>query len=75
MKKFDFMKLGYSKTEVCNAIDEYILNDRYRKMMKRRHCDGAHYDTIAEEFCLSEGRVKEIICKCNRTLKTQLNIT
>lgn len=66
------MELGWSRTQVSDFIDEWIFSERDRKMLKMRHLDGAFYDTIAGEMNLSEGRVKEIICECNRVLKSHI---
>ena len=44
-------------------IDEYIHNERNRRILKRRLIDGICYEPLAEEFDLSVRRVKNIIYK------------
>jgi len=53
----------YTNSQISNLIDEYIHNERDRKILKRRLCDGILYEQLAEEFDLSVQRVKAIIYK------------
>ena len=53
----------YSNSEITRLIDEYIHNERNRKMLKRRMVDGICYEPLAEEFGLSVRRTKSIIYK------------
>ena len=46
-----------------NLIDEWIFNERDRKILKRRLLDGICYEPLAEEFDLSVRQVKNIIYK------------
>ena len=43
----------YSRTELNNTIDEWILNEKYRAILKRRLLDGICYEPLAEEFDMS----------------------
>lgn len=52
-----------SRSEIEAAIDEWILNERDRKILKRRMIDGICYEPLAEEFDLSVQRVKAIVYK------------
>ena len=54
---------GYelSRTQINNIIDEWILNERNRKLLKRRFVDGICYEPLAEEFELSVRQVKSIV--------------
>ena len=44
-----------------NLIDQWIFNERDRKMLKRRLLDGIKYEDLAEEFDMSVRQVKKII--------------
>lgn len=52
-----------SRAQIEKLIDLWILNERDRKLMKRRMCDGVTYEQLGEEFCLSTQRVKAIVYK------------
>jgi DNA-directed RNA polymerase specialized sigma24 family protein len=60
--------LDLSRTEISNAIDEWILNERDRKILKRRLLDGVCYEPLAEEFDLSVRHIKTIVYKCEDKL-------
>lgn len=60
--------LDLSRTEINNAIDEWILNERDRKILKRRLLDGICYEPLAEEFDLSVRHIKTIVYKCEDKL-------
>ena len=53
----------YSRTELNDAIDEWILNERNRRIVKRRLIDGICYEPLAEEFDMSVIQVKRIVYK------------
>lgn len=55
---------GKSRSEIDYIIDEWIFNERDRKILKRRLLDGICYEPLAEEFDLSVRRVKSIVYKC-----------
>lgn len=52
-----------SRSEVANAIDEWIFNERDRAILKRRLLDEICYEPLAEEFGLSVQSVKRIVYK------------
>ena len=50
-----------SRTEISALIDEWVLNERNRAILKRRFCDGICFEPLAEEFGLSVTQVKSIV--------------
>lgn len=52
-----------SRSEIELLIDEWILNERNRAILKRRLLDGICYEPLAEEFDLSVIQVKNIVYK------------
>lgn len=63
MKNFEM-----SRSEISNAIDEWIFKERDRKILKRRLLDGICYEPLAEEFDLSVRQVKNIVYKSEEKL-------
>lgn len=57
-----------SRTEIERDIDEWILNERNRRILKRRLLDGIIYEKLAEEFELSVRQVKDIVYKSKEKL-------
>lgn len=53
----------YSRTEIENAIDEWILNEMHRAILKRRLIDGICFEPLAEEFDMSVTQIKRIVYK------------
>jgi DNA-directed RNA polymerase sigma subunit (sigma70/sigma32) len=62
--KLDIEKYNKSTTEIAKIIDEWIFNERDRRILKRRLIDGLTYESLAEEFDLSTPRIKTIVYKC-----------
>ena len=58
----------YSRSELTEAIDELILNERNRAILKRRLIDGICYEPLAEEFEMSVRQIKRIVYKCEEIL-------
>ena len=54
-------QLDLSRSQIEDLIDEWILSERDRQILKRRMCDGITYDLLSEEFKLSVQRVKMIV--------------
>lgn len=52
-----------SRTEISELIDEWIFNEKYRAILKRRLLDGICYEPLAEEFDMSVRQVKNIVYK------------
>lgn len=58
------MKLDdLSRKEIEELIDQWIHNERNRKIMHRRLVDGVRFEQLAEEFELSVTQVKNIVYK------------
>lgn len=57
-----------STSEMQRLIDEYIFNDRDRKILKRRLIDGVCFDPLAEEFDLSVRQIKNIVYRSEQRL-------
>ena len=51
----------YKNSEMSDLIDEFIHNDKHRRMLKRRLIDGICYEPLAEEFEMSVRQTKTII--------------
>ena len=62
-----------SRSEIEQAIDEWILNERDRKILKRRLLDGIIYESLSYEFDLSVRHVKYIVYKGEDKLFSKLN--
>lgn len=58
----------YSRTEIVAVIDEWILNEKHRAIMKRRLVDGVCYEPLAEEFDMSVSQIKRIVYKCEEKI-------
>ncbi len=54
---------GLNRNEWEFLIDQWIFNERDRKILKRRLLDGICYEPLAEEFGLSTVQVKRIVNK------------
>lgn len=59
---------GLPRSQIERLIDEWILNERNRKILKRRILDGVCYEPLAEEFDLSVRQVKTIVYKSEEIL-------
>lgn len=53
----------YSRTEITEAIDEWILNEKHRAILKRRLIDGICFEPLSEEFDMSVRQIKRIVYK------------
>lgn len=58
MKQKEF-GIGYSQLE--KIIDEWILNERNRKILKRKLLDKVTFDNLAEESSLSVRQTQYIV--------------
>ena len=58
----------YSRTEITEAIDEWILNEKHRAILKRRLLDGICFEPLAEEFDMSVRQIKRIVYKSQEVL-------
>lgn len=57
--KFDSWNL--SRSQIAEAIDEWIFNENHRSILKRRLLDGLTYEELAGEFCISTQTAKRIV--------------
>lgn len=53
---------NYKRSDMCNAIDDYIINASYRLVLKLRYCEGLTYEQVGERTGYSTQHVKRI-CK------------
>ena len=63
----------YSRSELTTAIDEWILNERDRAILKRRLLDGICFEPLAEEFDMSVRQIKNIVYKSQEKLFRHLH--
>jgi len=52
------------RSELEHLIDEWIFNERNRKIVKRRLLDGICYEPLADEFDLTRQTVIKICQRC-----------
>lgn len=64
--------MDISRSQLSTIIDEWIFNERNRKILKRRLLDGLTYERLAEEFDLSVQQTKNIVYKCQDILTGHL---
>ncbi|MBD5383736.1 MAG: sigma-70 family RNA polymerase sigma factor [Ruminococcaceae bacterium] len=62
-----------SRTEISALIDEWILNERNRAILKRRLCDGICYEPLAEDFGLSVTQVKNIVYRSRKIISEHIS--
>lgn len=62
------------RSAIERMIDEWILNERDRAMLKRRLLDGICFEPLAEEFGLSVQQTKVRIYKAQARLFKHLHI-
>lgn len=58
----------YSRTELTEAIDEWILNQKHRALLKSRLIDGLTFEALAEMYDMSPRQIKRIVYKTQETL-------
>lgn len=66
------MVFNISTSQVEYLIDEWIFNERNRKIAKRKMIDGITFEKLAEEFDLSTQQVKTIVYRCQRVISKHL---
>ena len=65
------MKKDYSfrcRDDWLYLIDQWILNERNRMIIKRRIIDGITLEDLAEEFDYSVSQIKNIVYACEKAL-------
>ena len=55
--------MEYSNSRVREIIEDYIHDERHRRLMTRRLIDNVTIERLGEEFELSVSQVKRIIWK------------
>lgn len=65
MKASDF---NLPRSEIEKIIDEWIFNEQYRNILKRRLLDGITYEKLSDEFHFSTRHIKNIVYKCEKKL-------
>ena len=66
------MVFTQSRSEIESIIDEWIFNERNRKILKRRLLDGITFKKLSEEFDLSTQQVKSIVYKCQNVISLHI---
>ena len=61
-------EIDLPRSAIEHLIDEWILNEKYRAILKRRLLDGVCYEPLAEEFQMSVRQVKTIVYKSEAKL-------
>ena len=64
--------LNFSRREWEHIIDEWIFNERDRKILKRKLLDGITHERVAEEFDMSVRRIKVIVKKGTNILASKI---
>lgn len=57
------INVDVSRSQIEAVIDEWILSERDRAVLKRRFIDAICFEPLAEEFDLSVSQVKRICYK------------
>ena len=53
---------NYKRSDMCQAIENYVINSRYRQVLHLRFCEGYTYEEISDAVGYSTQHVK-YICK------------
>lgn len=59
---------GLTANDIIELIDQRVLNERDRKLLRRRYLDGITYEQLAEEFDLSRTQVCNIVYKYQKRI-------
>ena len=59
---------GFTASDIIELIDKRVLNERDRKMLRRRYIYGITYEQLAEEFDLSRTQVCNIVYKYQKRI-------
>lgn len=52
--------MEYRRSDMCNAIEDYVINSKYREILRLRYCEGHTYEEIAAICNFSTQHVKHI---------------
>lgn len=61
------------RSEWERLIDEWVFNERNRKIIKRRLLDGITLERVAEEFDMSVAQIKNIVNKGISTISSKVS--
>lgn len=59
---------GLTANDIIEIIDQRVLNERDRKLLRRRYLDGITYEQLAEEFDISRTQVCNIVYKYQKRI-------
>ena len=59
---------GLTANDIIELIDQRVLNERDRKLLRHRYLDGITYEQLAEEFDLSRTQVCNIVYKYQKII-------
>jgi len=62
-----------SNSQLSALIDEWVKNQRNRKLLKRRFIDGITLDKLSDEYDITVDRIKQIIAKERKELESHIN--
>ena len=62
----------YNRFDMLNAIENYIINPRYREVLRLKLCEGQTYEEVAEAVNYSTQHVKHICKKYKAFLMSHL---
>ena len=51
----------YNRFELSKLIDTYVVNPRYREVLRLKLCEGLTYEQVAEAASYSPQHVKSIV--------------
>ena len=57
---------------MCKAIEDYVINSKYRDILKLRFCEGLTYEQIGEITNYSPQHIKRICTSYKELLMNQL---
>ena len=55
--------MEYSNSQIREVIEEWIHDERDRRILTRRLVDGVTFERLAEEFDMSDRQVRRIVLK------------
>lgn len=61
-----------SRSRLEKLINEWILSERDREILKRRFIDGIKFDELSEEFELSVRQIKRIVYRSEDILLSKI---
>lgn len=62
----------YDRFEMGRAIEKFIINPRYRLLLRLKLCEGMTYEEVAEAVSYSTQHVKHIVKTYREFLISQL---